>query len=517
MKIDSLFINVLVSLLLFFLINKYWLKKSLDQFGFKSQTVSTLSFLTTGWLFLTAIMYVLSFSYLSYIEVNLALVAEAWRNGHPIYTSLDYPLRYSLLYGPWNTVANSLFLIYGPFAIQSSKLMGLFNFFVAVGALYFAVMRTTGEKKSALAALGIVSLGWLGFENFSFVMRPDSFIFAYVVSAILALAYWGKSRPLTFFFVSGLLMGLTEGCKAHGFVYFIPLAVYSWESKQATWSWLGLLICAITSLAVTAFPFLLPNVSVSNYLLWLHVYSKHGMSWDLASSNATYFACFVALLVLMKYHQKQKWTFGVIVISAVIAGAFGSLVGAGTHHFMPFFPLLAYFLFNSYKAIAPKPQFYLICLMVGLSYDAFISQKAMWKYFADWPLQMAQRSDLNSLRASLGPGPVELGYTDNSQMEMSYYKPELVSNGDSMILDHNAVMDMNGSGIIIPQSSIDIFKTCSIPFIILPKGNNPWGMQKAHGEVFSANWVEEFNRSFKFERHSKFYSLYRCIKKTHAP
>ncbi len=512
MKIDSLFINVVLSLVLLFLVKKYWLKGSLSIFVIKPKVASTLSLLAASWLIITAVLYVLSFSYFSYIEVNLALIAEAWRNAQPIYTPLDYPARYSLLYGPWNTVANSLFLVPGPFAIQSSKLMGLANFVMALAALFHAVKRSTGEVKYALSAIGFVCLCWLGFDNYSFVMRPDSFIIAYVICAILSLELWGNSRPRLFFFTAGLLMGLSEGCKAHGFVYFIPLAVFSWESRRATWSWQGLSLSAITAAVVTVLPFLLPNVSVSNYILWLQVSSKHGLSIELATSNTTYFSAFLIFVVLMNFHQKQKWTFWAVIVSSFIAGAFGSLVGAGTHHFMPFFGLLAYFIFTSCRSLPARSQFYLICLILGLSYDAFLSQKALWKYFADWPLQIAQRNDLKTLRASCGPGPVELGYGDNSQMELSYYKPELVSTGDSMILDHSAVMYMNGSGIMIPQSTIDLFRTCAIPYIILPKGEHPWGMQKFRGEVFSANWTEEFSRLFKFERSSQFYSLYRCEK-----
>ena len=509
-KIDSLLINVGLIFFIFYIAKRLWPKSYLSSLSFDSIVVTCLCKMSLFWLLFTAIAYTLSYSYFSYIEVNLALIAEAYKNAQPIFTAVDSPARYSLLYGPWTSVANSLLLISGVFAIQTSKLMGLVNLILGLLALFFAVKRASEKSSLAFMALGLVSLCWLGFDNFAFVNRPDSFVIAYVIFAILVLELWGKTRPLLFFTLLGLLAGLGEGCKIHAFIYFVPLATYSWESKRALWSWSGLFLGLFTAAAATVFPFLLPHISIENYFLWLSVVSKRGLSLMLATDNLTYFISFLVLILLLKLQRTIKWSFWSLIFSVFVAGLFGSLVGAGTHHFMPFFAFFIYVALIEVREFNPIAKVYLLCLLLGLSYDAILSQKALWKYFANWPLQISQRSDLKVLRSSVGEGPVELGYGDNSQMEMSYYKPELVSLGDSMILDHSAVMDMNGSGVFIPQSTIDLFKSCKIPFIILPKGDHPWGMQGFHGNVFSENWTNEFAKLYKFERSSQFYSLYSC-------
>ncbi len=506
-KIDSFFINVLLC----FVLGLLW-KKYHSQFEAKipERLKSFLSLSAIFWLVLTSVLYVVSVSYFSYIEVNMALIAEAWRRGEPIFTSVDSPHRYSLLYGPWPSIMNSLFLMNGAYVIQSSKLMGLFNFLAAATAFFYTVSKASENHRQSIYALGLLCLCWLGFDNFSFVIRPDSFVIAYVVFALFALEFFGQKRPLLFFFLAGMLTGLSEACKAHGFVYFIPIAVYSWESRKAIWSWPAFLLCIFSSIAFMAFPFLLPDVSISNYLMWLHIVSKHGLSSALATGNLTYFLTLMIMIFLLGFHKSRRFTFWSIIIAAIVAGSFGSLVGAGTHHFMPFFAIFIYFLINDRVSFSKSAQLYFVCLILGLSYDAFMSQKALWKYFGDWSMQSAQLNDLKNLRASCKSGPVEIGYTDNSQMELSYFKPLFVSQGDSMLVDHSAVMDMNGSGVLIPQSTLDALQNCAVPYMILPKAGNAWKMQGFQGDVFSTNWIQKFNSLYSSEQSSEFYTLYKC-------
>ena len=460
-------------------------------------------------LFTTAALYVASPSYLNYGEVNVALVAEMWRRGEPIFAPLDSPFRYSLLYGPWTSIANGILHVKGPWFIQSTKAMGLVNMTAAFAAMAFVFKR--GAKHGALVGTGVLALAFLGFDNYAYILRPDSFLIAYSALAMAAFVAWGRSRPALFWSVAGVLGGLSVACKAHGFVYFIPLAARAWETEPRTRSARGLGACAALGLAAALAPFWLPNVSLNQYRLLISAISKRGLGADLFFGNATYAAPWFVALVALGVAKSRPISFAALFVATALAGTFGSLVGGGTHHLMPLFGYAIWFAVERRERFAfAWPRAAVAGLLMALAYGAFISQKTAWNYLAGWRMEAERREELLAIRAKCG-GPAAIGLTDWDRIELSYDQPEFASLGEPAIFDANAVMDMSASGIQIPNSTIAYAASCAVKCFLLPRQGRPWSMRSGFGfQMFSQNWIDAFDRDFEKSESSAHYDIYRC-------
>jgi hypothetical protein len=312
----------------------------------------------------------------------------------------------------------------------------------------------------------------------------------------------------------GVLCGLCEASKIHGFIYFLPIAAFCFEKKPETWSWRLFLLTILMATVFSFLPFLLPQINFWNFYQWLRATSRHGLSFSLFVDNVTYATPYLVGLYLCGFSNMAKKTYLVLVLSVFVACLFGSLVGAGTHHLLPFIPLIIYFGSYSYFSLderqKTKAQIFLSAFLLALTYDAFISQKAMVKYFATVPEQIRQFKDLKVLRSKVS-GPVEIGYGENRQLEMSYFKPHFVAHGDSLLVESDALMDMGASRIPLPESTFRALKTCQIPYMILPKGGKPWTLTSGFGfRLFPDDWINEFQKDYSPIENSEYYSLYQC-------
>src|SRR5207245_535493 len=128
-----------------------------------------------------------------------------------------------LIYGPWSFIANGIFQAPKVAVIQASKLLGFIHL---VGCLVIFWMFF--QKKEYL---GLLALIFLGFDNFSYVNRPDSFLIFYPLVGLFLLERYGDK---VWAWISvGILSGLATACKAHGFIYFLPLLIFGVEKRRA--------------------------------------------------------------------------------------------------------------------------------------------------------------------------------------------------------------------------------------------------------------------------------------------
>jgi hypothetical protein len=464
-------------------------------------------------LLLEGLLYVLTPSYFNYTEVNLVNISAYWLKGHEIFTPIGSPERYSVLYGPWTTIMNSIFLIPGFCVLQASKLSGYLHLLLTLGLFGFLLRRKFSRDKVFI--FGLLCLAFLGFDNYSYVIRPDSFIIAYVFTAFFLFEILPDRWMALAYIVTGGLMGLSVACKIHGFIYFLPIFFHGFNrnktSKHIACSALTIGIGIGISLA----PFLLQGVSFKNYGFWLHSTSKHGLSLNLFTDCLTYGIPMLISLYLCGVAKSEKMTSYSLIVSFFTASVFGSLVGAGTHHLMPFFPMIIYLCAVSYKNLGSnerkRTHIFVSAVLVALIYDAFNSQKAMVKYFKTVPTQVEQFTDLKILRAKI-PGRAELGYGNNAQLEMSYYKPYFVAKGDPLLVDCDALMDMAASHLEIPEATYTTLKSCSIPYFILPKGSDIWNLDSGYGyPVFPQKFRDVFLAYYKPVLSSEFYTAYKCL------
>jgi hypothetical protein len=246
--------------------------------------------------------------------------------------------------------------------------------------------------------------------------------------------------------------------------------------------------------------------------VWLKTTAQHGLEFRLFTDNISMTCVYVAGLWFTGFHKILPKTFWTLVSSMVLTSIFGSLQGAGTHHLIPYLGPCIYFLSLAYSQnnVSHRAQVYLAAMAICLSYDAFISQKAIIKYFESVPQREREFADLKEFRKGFS-GIAEIGYGESPQIEMSNFKPYFVAGGDSLLVEYDSLMDSSTSGLIIPQSTITFLQSCAIPYIIGPKDSKLWSIQSIWGRrVFSENWGKAFDASYILVAASRYYSAYKC-------
>jgi hypothetical protein len=510
MQIASLFVNTGIV----WVVLEYFQKSKGLNFQSKEKYFLWVFKLAPLFLVVTALVYFFTPSYFSYIETSIASGAAYWLKGHELYSTLMAQDRYSMQYGPWPSLSTAFFLVPGIFVIQFSKLTGIINLAATLILSIILVDRLGLTQKTKSIVLGVLCLSLLGFDNYSYVNRPDSFLIAYSLGALFFLQAFRNQRKFLFYIEVGILCGLCAASKIHGIIYFVPVAAFCFEKRKDFWSWPLFGLTLIIGAIVSFLPFLLPRVSLENFIAWLRSTSSHGFALNLFFDNLSYSAPYLLGLYFCGVLKDSKKTFLVLLISIIITSLVGSLKGAGTHHLLPFIPFIIYLGAMSYMTLEEnkksRAHIFLAALFVGLSYDSFISQKAILKYFLTIPEQVREFADLKALRSKY-TGPVEIGYGDNSQLEMSYYKPYFVARGDSLLLDSDALVDMTASGMDLPESTFNVLRTCKIPYMILPRGDGAWMMWSGFGyRLFSDEWIKAFSEKYKPVESTNYYTIYKC-------
>lgn len=190
-QISSFGLNALV----IFVLVKFWPR--LGSWKNWNSFFKGICILGSGVLLVEGILYVLTPSYYNYTEANLVNISAYWLRGHDIYTTVDSAERYSVLYGPWATIMNSIFLIPGFCILQMSKVSGYLHLLLTLSLFAFLLLRQKNFSIGKSFIFGLLCVWFLGFDDFSYVIRPDSF-FNYI--CFLCLLFSGsRSRSMAFF------------------------------------------------------------------------------------------------------------------------------------------------------------------------------------------------------------------------------------------------------------------------------------------------------------------------------
>ncbi|WP_155722571.1 hypothetical protein [Bdellovibrio bacteriovorus] len=467
-----------------------------------------------GWLLLTSLGYLFTPLIFDHAEANIASVGALYGKGLEIYTELSAPSRYSLLYGPWPYLVVAFFQSLISNMILAAKLPGVINLFLLVGCTYILSTKIKGSAFQKLLSICVIPLALLGYYNFSYWNRPDSYIMANlfcaftVVSFAPRISFWGTSLLV------GLLAGLAANSKLHACLYFVPVAVYFFETYRFRRYWTKILLAAIAFLCALVMPFLLPNIGAENYLLWLQMASKHGLVLEIFLKNISFVASFLLFLYFSRFNEKFKLSFIALCVVSFLVAVVASKPGAGQHHFLPFVPLILWLAIQQYFSMDSlgRSRFHLFAaaFLLTLAINGVNRQKQIAKFLAQTSVREREFSDLLNLATSL-PGNVELGFAGNKTYESTFYKSALIGRNKGMLLDGAALMDMAASGISIPDSTIAEIKSCR-SYFVFPKGEEPWSILSFYTEkpLFDDQFKSAFKSAYVFERNTEFFAVYKC-------
>ncbi|MFM6928167.1 MAG: ArnT family glycosyltransferase [Bdellovibrio sp.] len=512
MPISSLLINFLLFMFVGLGVRRFAWARS-----FFSNLLKLAMFCSVVWLGLTAIGYLFTPLFFDHAEVNIASVAQYWLQGNSIYTVLDSAGRYSLLYGPWPYLVNAGFQSLGNSVFFLAKLPGVINLIALLGCFFVVSENLKVSISQRILSVGVLSSVLLGYYNFSYWNRPDSYLTTYVFLAFVLILNSEKFGQWFVYLGVGLLMGLAANCKVHGVLYFLPILIFFFESSQHRLSWIKLFAAGVVALVGLVGPFLFANVGAENYLSWLKMASKHGLVLLDFVKNLTFIGSFVLLLVMLGFQRRYRWTFGTLCFVAVIVALAASKPGAGTHHFMPFIPVIIYFALMMYFKLGESDRkrlgYIAAAFLLTMSLNAVNRQKRVTALFKQTVERKSELADLEAISVGLS-GAVEVGYSDNANYEASFFKLALIKQQKGFLLDGAALMDMHASHVDVPDSTFSKVASCEIPYFVFPKKGEPWSLLSFYGDkpLFSEEFKATFNKAYTKERETDFYSIYSCKK-----
>jgi len=455
------------------------------------------------------------------ISPQVAAVAyrAAFYHGQ-IYGPLNAGAQFSMLYGPITYLAQMpAFLLLGG-SLFTAKVTGVIVLVVSLWFVYRSC-RTLASTSESIIALGLVCLVLAFFQNMSFLNRPEPILLLCVAVPVWMIA---TGRECWAFLVTSIAVALAINLKISGVLYLLPAIAFLLYRAKLRRVIEGL--SAATVLVVL--PFLLPSVSIMNYLAILRVDAKHGISliglvecfqW------ATVLLVLIFSSVLWRYRKGEKLSLhGVIFLGSLafaIAGAcvIGAKPGSGPHHLIPFLGILphAYFwlrkdgLSGSYVPGGVPvfiPLALTLCLLAALQMErmalGFRTESEEGRSVVD---------EIHSILHDYPTQSIEMGYGDNVYEEPTYYRMLLVFAGNPYTIDAVPVQELQFGGKELPAASTSLLDGCRTDIWLIPKGEQPFATRNGynmHLRVFDNDFRMAFVSHYHEIVSRRFFEVWRC-------
>jgi hypothetical protein len=479
--------------------------------------LSILGLLGTVGYVVTVLWYVQLDQYADAAEPTVAAVAWLFELGLPIYHGMDSAERYSHMYGPMAFIIPGWSLaVLGP-DIRTSKIAGAAAGILSV-AIVFLLMRTAGDRRSALALTGLYGLMCLMFQNVSFWIRPDSFQLLVATGALYCVA--ALPGRFTSPIVLGLAAGVLADLKFTGPLYVLPAFAVLVANRR----WAAIAAASALAVIVASLPFVVyENVSLSNFVLWARMSASNGLLGSLMRRN-TEWALFLMLPLAACFRLRaldsvERWILGSIVAGVALVTIAASKPGAGPYHLLPFAPAILYVTARSLNRI-------------GAGFLADVRVRPMAKAFA-WSvaivaaLQIVQfvhaatrtrglpiAEDLRRTTERYAPSTIGMGYSSQNEA-YAYVRPVLVFRQGRYLLDAPAVQEHQLSGLQLGTASIQAIETCGNDIWLMPKGGDPFSLasrypQTGHAPLFPEAFRAAFHKAYHHTAATDYFDVWVC-------
>lgn len=492
-------------------------------------------FLIVNYIVLLA-LYATHNNFFDHAESNIATVSWLFQKGKPIYHELESAERYSIPYGPMLYVINGFFLNLLKPSLFSAKIGGILAGGLSLLLIFYTLKKIVGFQ-IAIFCSGYISLIFISIYSYfaaaTFWNRSDSFLLMFVALGLLTAL---RTTSWLAILGSALSIGISVNLKIHGILYFLPIYILFYFRHgiySVLLSILGFIILAIL-------PFIyLPQVSLTNYIIWLNEFGQQGLSLNLLKGNIIWSLYLLApILFLFIYFKiinnnefnvflkKNKYFIISILVSLFGVAILGSKQGAGMNHLLPLIPPWAYlFALTLSQAIAVerKRSFkdinkYYYCLYISLigalltvtlirasfNESRFIDLSS--KYH-DEPVQ-----EINEIIKSYSGITIGMGY--GGDYDLTYYRPILVYQGNPYLIDAVSMMDSEFLRKGIPTETLKALSSCQTNLWLIPKGGLPFKLYNYFNQrqVFSEEFQSTFLLNYELRHHTKHYNLWFCKK-----
>jgi len=477
--------------------------------------------------------------YLEHVEPNVASVSFVLLKGAPLYHDLASTQRYAFPYGPMAYLPYSLALRLLGANVLSLKVVVLLANLCLLGLLWRSYRKVLDAPGALLVTTSVIAFFLL--YDYLFQVRGDVLVILSVALGLYAVLCGSGSRAAL---LLALACGLSFDIKFTAPFYFLPLFVLLIR-------WQGWRLAAFAAAAAMVFavvPFFVPGISVLRYLEWLHQTSRQPLSrgefvrelklllilfspfllllWQLAERGRSY---------LSNYLYENR--FFLLVSGGCLAAiaVSSSKIGAGAHHFMPFYPTVAYACANVYSKIrdaavvtpvtARASIVPLLWLWIAI---VFMTQLTVsFAPIAQTLLQSRSQasavvSDLEAVMKNHPGKNIEMGYGGwNAKYKLTYLRPALVFAGNPFTIDAVALGDMQLSGVVaIPDSTLEYLQQCRTQIWLIPKGDAPFSMINVYSlmdshlfperPVFSDEFRRIFFQQYRKQPPTKYFDVWEC-------
>jgi hypothetical protein len=471
--------------------------------------------------------------FLDHIEPSLVAISWLFRKGAPLYHPLPFADRYSMLYGP------SCFLPYaaafwlaGGSAVSAKLVVAMADALTLL--LLFRTFRSLFDRASALIAVALLLV-------VAHALRPNHYFFQVRGDALIicasALGLFGATRPSRWGLLA-LAVGaaLLIDSKFTGLIYVIPLFALLIEARGLRVA----VVVAAGAIALAALPFLLPNVSVRQYLSWVQLATGHPRSFT--DLRATLLALPILALPLplilgrapwkdrrlLDYFRANRARALALAASLALATVASSRIGAGSHHLLPLLPVLGYEYARLYSVVKASPQaaqssfgygLLWCCAALVLSVRVGGGLREVLLPWTQWGWAREVSSDVTSFLGSQRGHRIQMGYGDTAD-PVTQYRTEIAFATDRLMLDPEAINDMDLDGVQIPKATFEAIASCAADVWLIPKGKPPFALKNEFSDLypqliaprpmFSAAFRDTFVQHYSKTEATKYFDVWRC-------
>ncbi len=436
--------------------------------------------------------------FLDHVEPNVIGISWMFATGHPVYHTTDSAVRYSQLYGP------DLFAIYAALIkLTGESIIGLkaavIAMLLASFAMMFAGYQKVAGRSIALLATGYALVAVAFYADLPLWVRADAPI---LLLTAIALLIGLRTGPIVGAILMGAVVGVVFNIKAHTPAYFLGL----WCLYPSRWKPASLVTAAVTFAIVVAAPFLLlPQVSLTNYLAWLHEAGKHGLAIGTMLRNVEILLvlgspAIIAALILAHHAPEsfREWrrrhiTFLVgTALGMTMVVIVGSKPGAGPWHLIPFVVSIGYMVATLSQRIVDSPPdvvqmirepasirilpqatlgalAVIVLVQIGVRLNVI---RTLFEQFDDH----AVVANLRQIMADHPNADLMMGVGEFDSYELSFYRPMLLFRGNPYLIDFAAIMDMDLSGLPIPAATDAAVVDNQKAVWLIPHGETPFAL-----------------------------------------
>lgn len=468
--------------------------------------------------------YLVLSTYLDHVEPTVAVISILLHRGEEVYPRLESGSGlYGMIYGPATYFFHAAMLLLGGNSILATKLPGASAVLISLVIIGAEVRRSRLEPFGVCLAVGCVVLVFLRFQQFTFWLRPEPFLFLLSSISILTMrssGYWAAIGV-------GVILGLLVSLKVHSALYIAPVVVglllksESWAQAVRTVGVMG-----GVSLTVALLPFALPNVGLVGYLEYISVATKQGFSSAELLHNVMFSAVLVSPAMLIYFLRKPYWpreTIGfsvVLAIGVVIAVLLGAKHGAGNHHILPFIPAVIYVTLQAatiegrnHLLEVPGPVVVagiFIAYFCGFVLFGYYNSHRLYGEYAHADVRRLQLEELKKI-SELYPR-AEMGVTDGRAYPQTFQRVELVLRGGEVSLEVPFLMDMRSVGLG-HQEAEQLIEGCQIDEWVLPLAGEPFTIANYFSrpqDLFSGKFRSVFHKEYRQVFSGQYYSVWSC-------